>query len=101
MLWHSSRGRRLNGQKFVRQAPIGTYLADFVCRSHSVVVEIDGATYGTQLARANDELRSAFLGSQGYRVFRTDNQDVFQNLDGVLSSLLALVLELKSVNDEA
>ena len=31
-LWYRLRDRRLGGTKFVRQAPVGPYYADFVCR---------------------------------------------------------------------
>jgi very-short-patch-repair endonuclease len=38
------RGRDL-GVRFRRQVPIGSYIADFACFSHRVVVEIDGPTH--------------------------------------------------------
>ncbi|MGN6102888.1 MAG: DUF559 domain-containing protein, partial [Devosia sp.] len=31
-LWYHLRDRRLLGHKFVRQQPVGPYIADFACR---------------------------------------------------------------------
>jgi very-short-patch-repair endonuclease len=41
-LWHQLRSRRLSNYKFRRQMPIGTYVADFVCMSARMIIEIDG-----------------------------------------------------------
>ena len=93
VLWSELRNRRLGGLKFVRQAPVGQYFVDFLCRERRVVVEIDGATHGTQVERAADAARTAELNSHGYRIFRVHNEDVFHNLDQVLDALLAFVVE--------
>ena len=42
MLRRQLKGKRLAGLKFSRQMPIAGYRADFVCRSHTLVVELDG-----------------------------------------------------------
>ena len=39
-LWREIRNRNLNGFKFVRQYPIGPYIADFACREKALVVEL-------------------------------------------------------------
>jgi very-short-patch-repair endonuclease len=41
-LCNTLRARRLCGFKFVRQQPIGPYIADFCCRSRRLVVEAEG-----------------------------------------------------------
>jgi very-short-patch-repair endonuclease len=90
-LWYELRGRRLNGLKFVRQCPIGPFFADFVCREVKIVVEVDGGTHSTADERARDAARSAYLERSGFRVFRAHNQEVYDNLDGVLDTLLAFI----------
>ena len=47
-LWTALRYRRLNGVKFVRQLPIGPYIADFACRAAKLIVEVDGATHSAE-----------------------------------------------------
>lgn len=90
-LWEEVRGRRFGGLKFVRQAPVGPYFADFICRDRKIVIEIDGATHGTDAEMKRDRDRSEYLTALGYYVFRTHNDDVFENLDGVLESLWEFV----------
>jgi very-short-patch-repair endonuclease len=87
-LWEELRSRRLSGFKFIRQAAIGSYFADFVCRERKLVVEVDGATHGSDAEIANDATRTANLESMGYRVRRVTNDDVERNMDGVLEWLL-------------
>ena len=83
-LWAALRAKRFQNFKFTRQVVIGPYIADFVCRSHKLVIEIDGATH-TDPSR--DQCRAAYLETQGYRVIRFWNNDVMTNLEGVLTIL--------------
>jgi len=81
-LWNRVRNRQINGDKFVRQEPIGRYICDFVCREKLVVIEGDG---GQHSESARDEVRDRYLGTQGYRVMRFWNNDVLSNIEGVLN----------------
>ncbi len=85
MLWSRLRSRQLGGFKFVRQEPIGRYLADFVCRERRLVVEVDG---GQHAESSSDRHRDAELATLGYRVVRFWNNDIADNIDGVLQALL-------------
>ena len=69
-LWQELRNRRLGGLKFVRQAPVGPYFVDFLCRERRIIVEIDGGTHGSDAERAADAAREAELRRLGFRVFR-------------------------------
>jgi very-short-patch-repair endonuclease len=95
ILWEALRARRLSGFKFVRQLAIGAHFVDFACRERKLVVEIDGATHGTAAELAHDAKRSEFLKSEGWRVHRAWNQDVFTNLNGVCDSILLMLDEGK------
>jgi very-short-patch-repair endonuclease len=92
-LWSKLRDRRLGGFKFVRQAPVGPYFADFLCRERKVVVEVDGGTHSTTPEVARDESRCTGIAAAGYRILRVHNRDVFDNIDHVLDALLAFVGE--------
>ena len=87
-LWEELRNRRLGGLKFVRQLAIGPYFADFACRERKLIVEVDGATHGSDEEVAADAARTAELESMGYRVCRATNDDIERNIDGVLEWLL-------------
>ena len=70
-LWVRLRAWRSKGFHFRRQAPIDGYVLDFVCKSHKLIVEVDGSQHGEDRGRAHDEKRDAHFpprdtGSRGY-----------------------------------
>lgn len=85
-LWQRLRGSRLDGFKFVRQFPIGPFVADFACRSAGLVIELDG---GQHADSSRDAERTREIGRHGYTVIRFWNNDVLTNMDGVLETILA------------
>jgi very-short-patch-repair endonuclease len=85
-LWLRLRRSQLSGLKFSRQLPIAGYVCDFVCRSHKLIVELDGSQHHDQVAY--DTGRTAELETFGYRVIRFWNSDVFGNIEGVLQAIL-------------
>lgn len=87
LLWRQLRGRRLAGLKFSRQMPVGPYICDFMCRTVGLVVEVDGSQHGE--AEAYDAARTRFIEAEGFRVLRFWNNDVLNNMDGVLERVAA------------
>jgi very-short-patch-repair endonuclease len=83
-LWSKLRDRQLLGFKFVRQQPIGPYIADFACREADLVVELDG---GQHSESESDALRTGKLGEHGYQVIRFWNSNILTNLEGTLQTL--------------
>ncbi|MCB2051870.1 MAG: endonuclease domain-containing protein [Novosphingobium sp.] len=79
-LWQQLRNRNFAGAKFRRQVQIGSYIVDFLCPAARIVVEVDGG----QHSREADAARTSFLEEQGFCVIRFWNNDVLQNLEGVL-----------------
>ena len=88
-LWRRLRNRGLNGFKFSRQEPIGLYFGDFVCRERMLIVEADGATHLSPVELQRDAQRTHFLESKGYSVLRFVNAEIYENLIGVLETILA------------
>jgi very-short-patch-repair endonuclease len=87
-LWYVLRNRNLDGLKFVRQAPIGPYFADFLCAEAGLIVELDGGQHADSSA---DLRRTAFLNHEGYSVLRFWNNEVNSNRDAVLQAILDTV----------
>tara|TARA_R110000850_G_scaffold118494_1_gene235555 strand:- start:1550 stop:1849 length:300 start_codon:yes stop_codon:yes gene_type:complete len=83
-LWSRLRNRQLENVKFVKQLPIGPYVADFAARSLSLVVELDGG----QHSEAKDAARTELIEEHGYRVVRFWNNDVMDNIEGVLETIV-------------
>jgi very-short-patch-repair endonuclease len=78
-LWHFLRAGKL-GVKFRRQAAIGAYIVDFVCFSHSLIVELDGPQHVEDKGREHDARRTAWLASRGFRVIRFRNQALDEDI---------------------
>jgi len=87
ILWRTIRGRQLHGHRFRRQHPIGPYIADFACLDKKCVIELDGGQHQSQVDY--DENRTLFLQKRGWKVLRFWNNDVLNNLDGVVSTVVA------------
>ena len=85
-LWFHLKGKQVEGIKFRRQAPIGKYIVDFVAFEKRLVIELDGGQHA-EAEKDNDIRRDAWLNSQGFRVLRFWNNEVLQNLEGVLESI--------------
>ena len=84
-LWYSIRSKQLDGLKFRRQHPLGNYVVDFVCLEKRLIIELDGGQHA--INKEKDIERDNWLKNEGYTVLRFWNNDVLDNLDGVLSEI--------------
>jgi very-short-patch-repair endonuclease len=83
-LWRALRAGQIDGLKFRRQAPIGPFVADFLCVSARLIVEVDGATHADSRL---DAVRERWIKARGYRILRVWNNEVMGNLAGVLAAI--------------
>ena len=83
LLWYHLRDRRFFSVKFRRQHPLGPYITDYACIEHKLVIECDGGQHGIQIEK--DATRTQFLEKIGYKVVRFWNNDILENLYGVLT----------------
>jgi len=83
-LWFALKDRRFAAFKFRRQVPVGPYIADFLCFQARLIVEVDGGQHADSI---RDVERDKWLARNEFRVLRFWNNDVLQNLEGVLTSL--------------
>jgi len=86
-LWKFLRKEQL-GVKFRKQHPIGPYIADFACLERKLIIELDGGQHGKEHVLQKDTERTDFLKSQGFQVLRFWNNEVFENPEGVLQSIV-------------
>jgi very-short-patch-repair endonuclease len=85
LLWNELKGRKISGYQFMRQKPIGKYIVDFYCSSLKLVIEIDGITHIGK--EEYDKKRQEYLESLGLKLLRFYDNDVKQNMAGVIAAL--------------
>ena len=85
--------------KFLRQKPLGKYIADFYCAKAKLVVELDGSQHFHQVQMEKDAERTAYLAQFGIRVLRIPNNAVHQNFFGVCEHIDLFVKQSLSQQD--
>jgi very-short-patch-repair endonuclease len=70
------------------------YVADFVCFSLRLIIEVDGPSH--ELTAGQDEIRTRRLEAQGYRIIRFSNEQVMRELDSVVETIRAVVAEISA-----
>jgi very-short-patch-repair endonuclease len=85
-LWACLRGNQL-GVKFRRQHSIDRYIADFLCLSHKLVVELDGAGHLEPDQADYDHGRATLLAELGYRILRFSNAQALHQTEAVLATI--------------
>jgi very-short-patch-repair endonuclease len=88
-LWQKLRRLNLEGSHFRRQVPIGPYIADFACMAARLLIELDGSQHGETKTKIRDDARTRWLEKQGYRVVRVWNNEISNNLNGVMERIYA------------
>ena len=88
LLWRHLKGRKIGGYKYRRQYSVGGYVVDFYCAELRLVIEVDGPShYRTKQALAYDKKRQQFIESFGIRFVRFTNNDIYNNIDGVIKEI--------------
>jgi very-short-patch-repair endonuclease len=84
-LWSRLRARQIAGARFNRQYPVGPFICDFASRTKGLVIELDGGQHAS--TTSYDSARSCYIEQRGYRVLRFWNNDVLNNLEGVVGEI--------------
>jgi adenine-specific DNA-methyltransferase len=85
LLWRELRYWQVDGHKFRRQQPLGSYIVDFVCLEKKLIVEVDGGQHAEQ--RDYDSERDASLRQQGYKILRFWNTEVLAHRTSVIEKI--------------
>ena len=84
MLWQKLRFNPA-GVKFRRQHPYGLFILDFVCLEKRVALEVDGSQHMDMTEE--DAERSLWLKQAGFQVLRFWNNEVLNEIEGVLDAI--------------
>lgn len=87
-LWFYLRNNQLAGYKFRRQEAIDNYIGDFVCYKKKLIIELDGGQHNDEQNIEQDKIRQNYLEQQGFKILRFWNDNIFNNIEGVLDTIL-------------
>ena len=73
--------------RFRRQHPIYTYVVDFYCHSHRLIIELDGPLHETEEAKFNDSVRSLAFKEFNIEILRFTNNEVLFDIEAVLRKI--------------
>lgn len=83
-LWLQLNKNQL-GVRFKPQHPINTFIADFYCHAHKLVIEVDGEIHAQQ--KEYDAGRNFELERFGITVIRFTNEEVQNNIECVIDTI--------------
>jgi very-short-patch-repair endonuclease len=92
LLWQKLRGRQVLSYKFRRQFPIDPFIVDFCCLDLKLVIELDGSQHFEQ--SRSDIARTQILAQRRFKVIRFWNNDVIDNIEGVMEKIYLVILEI-------
>ena len=89
LLWRKIRNRNLNGLKFRRQYSVLSYVIDFYCPEYKLAIEIIGDVHGYANRKKSDSVRDRKIESPGIKILTFTNQQIQDEMDGVLQYILS------------
>ena len=92
-LWNEVlRGRQMHGFTFLRQRPVLSYIADFMCKELLLVIEVDGYTHEWEEKWKLDQKRQKKLEGLGFNILRFTDDEILQDIRNVESEIEGWVL---------
>jgi very-short-patch-repair endonuclease len=95
LLWQQIKGRAL-GVQFHRQVPMDQFVVDFYCHEIMLAIEVDGSSHDNPQKFELDKQRQKRLEAFGVKFLRFTDNEVKDNLNGVIKILSRKVKELES-----
>ncbi|MCH7673398.1 endonuclease domain-containing protein [candidate division KSB1 bacterium] len=93
-LWQYLKEKQVSGVKFRRQYSVDAYILDFYSPSLKLAIEVDGPSHLTSRGIEHDENRTTHIEGFGIRILRFTNDDVYENIEGVIFRINEVVQEI-------
>jgi very-short-patch-repair endonuclease len=77
------RNKQMMSFSFLRQRPIGPYIADFFSKELNLVIEVDGYTHTLDEVQIKDKTKTAYLQELGFSVLRFTDEEVMHDIENV------------------
>ncbi len=98
-LWkYVLRARMLKGYQFRRQRPVLNFIADFMCKELSLIIEVDGITHTWEETVEKDKIKTKALEEAGFTLLRFTDEDVLESINSVVAELEQWIEEYEKTN---
>ena len=94
LIWQKLRCKQIENCKFRNQYSVEQFVLDFYSPEIKLAIEIDGESHFQEGAAQYDHERQIFIESVGINFLRFTNNDVYENLNGVLEIIAQKIQEL-------
>ena len=89
------RNKKMLGSQFLRQRPIGNYIADFMCKELNLIIEVDG--YSHQFKYEEDIQRDSELNEMGFDVLRFTDDEIKNHITNVERAIIEFIENKKII----
>ena len=96
ILWSRLKSRQLQGYKFRRQYSLKHFVIDFYSTELRLAIEVDGDSHYVQDAPLADIERQNQIKVFDIQFLRFTNQDIYENLEGVLLKIVERIKQITS-----
>lgn len=98
-LWkYVLRARMLKGYQFRRQRPVLNFIADFMCKELSLIIEVDGISHTWEETVEKDKIKTKALEDAGFTLLRFTDDDVLKSINSVVAELEEWIEEYEKIN---
>jgi very-short-patch-repair endonuclease len=94
-IWQKLRCKQIENCKFRNQYSVEQFVLDFYSPEIKLAIEIDGESHFQEGAAHYDKERQIFIESTGINFLRFTNNQVYENLNGVLEIIAQKIRELR------
>jgi very-short-patch-repair endonuclease len=95
IIWQKLRCKQIETCKFRNQYSVDRFVLDFYSPEIKLAIEIDGESHFQEEAAQYDHERQIFIESTGINFLRFTNNQVYENLNGVLEIIAQKIRELR------
>ncbi len=95
IVWQKLRCKQIESCKFRNQYSVAQFVLDFYSPEIKLGIEIDGESHFQEGAAPYDKERQIFIEFAGISFLRFTNNEVYQNLNGVLEVIAQKIRELR------
>ncbi|PKD43788.1 endonuclease domain-containing protein [Rhodohalobacter barkolensis] len=83
-LWNEVlRSKQMHGFTFLRQRPVDSFIADFMCKKLMLIIEVDGYSHEFEEKWILDQERQQKLEGLGFTILRFTDEEVLKDIQNV------------------